>query len=201
MANLITKTDFGAFRDVSLNIDDKRVDPYIAEAQEFDIKPVLGPAFYLDFINNFPDGGKYDDLFNGKDYTDKSLQLLVSFKGVKAALVYYSYARLLLNQDMHVTASGLVEKDNQYAKNVEGARVQRQVTAARLAAGAHEKDYISFLNNDPALYPIWLKECQLITGSKAGINISRVTTSGTMRSPGNRGRCYNCNRFHRYCVC
>ncbi len=202
MANLIVLSDIQDFRAVSSNLNTDRIDPLIAEAQEFDIKPVLGPAQYLDFINSLPDGGKYDDLFNGVEYTDTGINELVSFKGVRAALVYYSYARLLLNQDLHVSGSGIVEKTEQWSQPSEEKRIQRQVTAARLAAVAHQNDYIKFLREEFETYPIFFKDCIKSNATPGGIKISRVTSGGhSQRGSSPSGICRGCNRFSRYCVC
>lgn len=200
MDRLISLSTIQEFRSVSSNLGTDRIDHLIEEAQEFDIKPILGPALYLAFINGLamsPQTTIYDDLFNGKTYLDKGIQENISFKGVRAALAYYSYARLLLNQDLHVTASGLVSKEEQWSKSAEEKRIQAQVSAARAAAGALENDYIKFLNDNSTDYPIWEKTCIIPNAAKGGINISRVTSGGTSQ----RGRCADCNRINRFCVC
>ena len=201
MGNLITLEDIQDFRAVSSNLDTSRIDPLIEEAQELDIKPVLGPAQYLDFINNITDQ-KYQDLLNGVEYTDTGIRELVSFKGVRAALVYYSYARLLLNQDLHVTPSGIAEKTEEWSTNSNQKRIQSQVTASRLAASSHEKDYLKFLNEESQTYPIWDKSCITENATKGGIRISRVTSGGSSQRSGRHSlRCQYCNRHSRFCIC
>lgn len=199
MANLIELSDIQEFRSVSSNLDVTRIDPLIMEAQLLDIKDVLGPALYLDMVKKLPDGDIYDDLFNGKEYIDTDIGELVSFEGVRASLAYYSYARLLLNQDMHVTASGIVEKDEQWSKSSDEKRIQRQVSAARLAASAHEKEYLKFLRKNSTDYPIYLKSCVTSVGTKSSVTISRVMKGN--RHYGYGGRCQRCGHYGRFCTC
>ena len=197
MANLIVLSDIQDFRSVSSNLTDDRIDHLILEAQLLDIRPVLGPALYLDMVKNIADQ-IYVDLFNGVEYLDKSINADVSFEGVRAALAYYSYARLLLNQDLHVTASGLVEKDEQWSKATEEKRIIRQVSAAREAARAHEKEYLAFLRENSTDYPIYLKTCVTTNAVKGSITISKVQR-GHYRGHHSTTRCYGCDRIR--CIC
>ena len=197
MANLIVLSDIQDFRSVSSNLENDRVDPLILEAQLLDIRNVLGPALYLDMVKNITDP-IYVDLFNGVEYIDKSINETVSFEGVRAALAYYSYARLLLNQDLHVTASGLVEKDEQWSKSTEEKRIQRQVSAARLAARAHEEEYLAFLRENSTDYPIYLKTCVTTNAHKGSITISKVQR-GHLRGHHSTTRCHRCD--HIRCTC
>lgn len=204
MGNLITLSTIKEFRPVSANLATDRIDYAISDAQEFDIKPVLGPALYLAFINGLamsPQTSIYIDLFEGKTYLQKGINENISFKGVRAALAYYSYARLLLNQDLHITASGIVHKDEQWSKLAEEKRIQSQVTAARAAAGAIEVDYVRFLNDNSTDYPIWTKTCIVSATVKGGINISRVTSGGFSQRSGPGDRCGCCGYISRYCIC
>ncbi len=70
---LITLANIQDVKSISLNVNEtKQLSPYILEAQNFDLRELLGDAFYLDLIADFsalPSLDKYDLLFNGGQYT------------------------------------------------------------------------------------------------------------------------------------
>jgi len=201
MANIITITDIqAAIPDMSVNIEEEKVTRYIAEAQEFDLKSVLGRALHFAFVEGLaasPQVEIYSELFEGKTYLDTGLNQNISFAGVKKAMIYWSYARFLNNQDTNVTSFGIVQKENEFSKPSEEKRIARLVTAAIAAATAYKNDFVKFLNDNSTDYPLWLVENTTSNATKGGINISRVTR-------GNRGKtgcCTRCNRQLRYCTC
>ena len=57
MANLITLDDFGAYVKVSQLIPTQRSEPTIAEAQHFDLRPILNDALYYDMLQNYQIAG------------------------------------------------------------------------------------------------------------------------------------------------
>lgn len=203
MTNLIDINDIQAvIVEMSANVESERMERFIVEAQEFDIKPVLGRALYLAFVNGLstsPVETIYEELFNGKTYLDKSINSNISFEGVKLALIYYSYARFLNNQNSNVTAFGIVQKENDFSAPSDEKRIARLVTAATQAAEAYKNDFIKFLNDNSTDYPLWLKENTSSIATKGGINVSRVTKGG--RNIVYSGKCANCGRTFRYCTC
>ena len=52
---LITLANIQDVKSISLNVNEtKQLSPYILEAQNFDLRELLGDAFYLDLISDFP---------------------------------------------------------------------------------------------------------------------------------------------------
>ena len=205
MANLITITDIQAIiKDMSINVEQERIERYIAEAQEFDLKPILGRALYLAFVNGLaasPQEQIYVDLWEGKTYLEKGINADISFAGVKQALIYYAYARFLNNQNTNVGSFGIVVKENNpYSKPEEEKRIQRLVTAAIQAAESYKVDFVKFLNDNSTDYPLWLKEDTTSNAVKGGIHISRVTRGGLSRRAG-KIWCGKCGRHIMYCNC
>src|SRR3990167_8784079 len=127
--NIITISDIqAAIPDMSVNIEEEKVTRYIAEAQEFDLKPVLGRALHFAFVDGLaasPQEQIYVDLFEGKTYLDTGLNQNISFGGVKKAMIYWAYARFLNNQDTNVTSFGIVQKENEYSKPSERSEERR----------------------------------------------------------------------------
>jgi len=141
MANLITYSDFSNYRDISSNISAaKRIDPYILEAQEIDIRSLLGDIFYNEVVSN---PSNYSTLLNGGTYDYDGYTY--SFKGLKAVHVYFAYARFVMNDDVKSTPSGMVNKLNQNSERVTEATINRISRNARDIASAYWQQCYDFL--------------------------------------------------------
>ena len=152
---LISIDDFTPYKALSSNLTTvKNLDPYILEAQKFDLKKLLGRELYIDLLDDFeasPSLGIYSDLFNGLsyEYNDKKY----SHEGLIPVLVYYTYARYVLNSGGHSTDYGLRKKLNQDSEEVSETEKARRVTQAREGAVAHWNDTKLFLDHYKVLYP------------------------------------------------
>ena len=105
---LIQKSDFTDYRDISANVGDERIVPFVLEAQTIELQNFLGPELYLELITDWDDINKvfqtqkFIDLWEGVDVTGK-----YRFYGLKPALIYFCYARFLKNQNVVVTRYGV----------------------------------------------------------------------------------------------
>ncbi|MFD2961621.1 MULTISPECIES: DUF6712 family protein [Olivibacter] len=187
---LITLSDFTGLVDVSSNINaERRVNTHIKNAQKFDLGLMLGEALLYEFIKYIksyndeiasnpahtatPTEQKYLDLLNGKIYKLNGND--VAFEGVKPALVYYSHARILVNQNIHTTATNIAKKLNQYSETAEEKEIIRLKTDAESVAWGYMNDVKTFLNANKSLYPLWLKSCHCESKIKrSGARITAV---------------------------
>ncbi len=167
---LISIDDFVPYKALSSNLTTvKNLDPYILEAQEFDLKKLLGRELFLDLLEDFdgsPSLSKYEDLFNGLDYT--YLDKKYSSKGLIPVLCYYSYARYILNSGGHSTDYGLRKKLTAESEEVSEAEKARRVTQAKEGAVAYWNDVKLFLDHykiiDPDTYEFWKCSSKGTTG-------------------------------------
>jgi len=116
-----------AARFVSNKLDDSRIEPYIDESEQMNIKSQIGDALFIDLIEYvnaddkslFPD---YSTLLNGGTFevvscnnqTHKRL-----FKGLIEALNYYVWSRIVKNNNYTVTRFGTSNKTDQYSNNAD----------------------------------------------------------------------------------
>lgn len=110
-------------RPVSAHLDAGRIEIYIDEAEQLNIKPRIGDALYIDLLRwttaedktGFP--VEYETLINGGEYqtTRCGLPETKTFKGLLAALGYYVYARLVKHNDSNVTRFGFTQKEDEYS--------------------------------------------------------------------------------------
>lgn len=154
---LITLSDVQLFKGVSENINSyKDLEPYILEAMDFDLRPFMGESFYIDLYEKFeasPSLVDYEDLFNGSTYTYNGQKY--QHEGIKAILVYHSFARYAGNASVKSTAFGFVQKTTQYSERISEATTARLITQARSGAMVHEKRVMDFLIRNQSDYPLF----------------------------------------------
>jgi hypothetical protein len=154
MTNLINITDFTENKFLTQNLDDRDIDPVITEAQEFDIKPVIGAAMYHDLLTN-PNTVAHQELLDGKTYTPNGATSPIHFSGLKMVLKYYVYARLLVTDGVKSTNSGFVLKQLENSERISGTQRSQMIAQTRSGAKAYEDEMRAFLRNYPNIYPLY----------------------------------------------
>lgn len=159
MIQLITIDDFAPYRHITSNISsEKKLDMYIIEAQQFDLFDLMGHDFFYNFIDemvNSPLGQEWDELFNGVDYNEPHSNRLIKYEGIKPALIYFSYARVIGNANQTVTAHGFVTKKDEWSDPVTEKTIGRLMTQANSAAIAFWNRAVKFLHDQRTLNPTW----------------------------------------------
>lgn len=149
-------------RFVSNKIDDVRIEPYIDESQQMDIKPVIGDALFIDLINyvnaedktGFPD---YSVLLGGGEYMsdicgNRGKRM---FKGLVESLNYYVWARIVKNNNFTVTRFGIVNKTDQYSANAELKERLVLEKDALAIADRYLRECIDYLNANRDKFPLF----------------------------------------------
>jgi hypothetical protein len=171
---LITLQNIQAVKSISLNVNEvKQLTPHILEAQNFDLRELIGDAFYLDLIADFialPSLIKYSFIFNGGQYTYQNETYYLD--GLKHYLVYSSYSRYLANSNVISTATGLVHKTNQYSDKVEEKTIARLVSQSRSAATFCEENIKKYLERNKSSYPLY--KCDKNVNFTNGIKIRNI---------------------------
>lgn len=158
MTILLTLSDFLTITSISASLNgDKKLLPYVGEAQQFDLKEVMGSAFYLDLVKDFegsPQLQKYSDLWNGSEWICNGKTY--RHEGLKTVLIYFSYSRYILNSSQQETAFGIVLKQEQNSEYVSEKTILRKADNAKSGAFAYMDDVIRFLNDNSTDYPLWI---------------------------------------------
>lgn len=171
---LISASDFNPYKTLSINVNAvKKVDPFILEAQEFDLKNLMGDSFYYDLIkdfNNSPSLSKYYDLFNGSTYICDGNEIYQS--GIKAVLIYLSYSRYVAVSNIEATAFGTVHKKEEFSEPVSESTIKRLKDQAYSGALEYWQGVEKFIKSNFNDYPLF-KGCHL--KNKTSIKISGVS--------------------------
>ena len=88
------------------NIDDKRLTPYIYEAEKECVINYLGVKFYKALVED--NNNTYANVLNGGYYNDDNNY----FEGLYRAISYLAYSRFIRNQDTTITQMSVIDKLN-----------------------------------------------------------------------------------------
>lgn len=124
------------------------VEPYIREAQNLDIKPKIGDETLMKLLSE--ENEVYTLLLNGGIYTNNGQSRM--FSGLKAALSYYIYARLV-NNSFQFTRFGSVQKTDQYSQNTENVQRKTLKLDAVTTADAYLYECVQFIKAHPDTFP------------------------------------------------
>lgn len=138
-------------RGMSIHIEESDIEQYIRESESIDIKSALGDSFFLELKDN-PE--KYSLLLDGGVYEDKN-GYKKSLTGLKTALAYYTYARVVKNGDRNVTRFGLVQKESEYSSHTELKEKVMAYNDAFSIADRYLKECVMFLDENNEDYPLY----------------------------------------------
>lgn len=155
MIALVTKADLDKYKYVADSVKNSNIWPqFVSEAQLFDVKNWIGDALLSELEDQSPafsvantfllDGGSY--VFQTHTYM---------MQGLKAAIIYYAFARFTNRSAFNYTAAGIVVKDSDLSTSISDKVMQRLETEARLMGEAIKCEVILFLNRAYATYPLW----------------------------------------------
>lgn len=149
---LITTSEVATLsRGMSVHIDEDKIETYIRESESIDIKSALGDELYLDVKEH---SEKYELLLDGGTYEDNRGEKKM-FMGIKTALAYYTYARIVKNGDGNVTRYGFVQKENEYSSRPDIKEKVMAYNDAFSIADRYLKECVLFLNEKNDEYPLY----------------------------------------------
>lgn len=137
-------------RSMSTHMDKNEVETYIKESENIDLRMNLGDALLLD-IKEHPES--YTLLLDGGIYEDGKGKRLLT--GLKSALAYYTYARVVKNKDGQVTRFGFMNKEGEYSSRVDIKEKVMAYNDAFSIADSYIKEVVSYLSQNKDKFPFY----------------------------------------------
>lgn len=140
---LTTIDNIKAIRDISNNLKDGRIAPYIKEVEDTYVMPQIGADLYekLDTGAEKDDtllyGGYYDG-HTGREYCH----------GITSAVAYYAYARVLRNNQINVTAFGVTQKQTTLSTPHREHSIDDAATEAKKMGDLYMESCIRYLHRN-----------------------------------------------------
>ena len=142
---LITYNEvFELTRKMSVHIEKDKIDSFIREAENMDLKPVMGDPLLIAVRSN---PSAYAALLNGGVYITANRKKK-AFEGLKSALAYFTYARLVRNNDGNVTRSGFMVKDNEHSTRASEQEKERAWNDVRAIGERYLRECMEFVKVD-----------------------------------------------------
>lgn len=139
------------------HVDNGLAERCIEEAQWLDLRPAIGDELFRELLHST----EYDTLMNGGWWTD-GCGALRSFKGLKTALAYYAYARIVRVGSAVQTRFGLVDKSDEYSYHSSTKDRMAQYDEAFSIAYRHLMDALDYAEAN--LDERWAKCCRANKG-------------------------------------
>lgn len=152
MKRILLQSEVGVYaRPVSNHVDTEKINAYIAEAEDMDVRPSLGDALYMDIAS---DKEKYELLLNGGSYESRC-GLTKYFSGLRKAIAYYAFARTVKNIELNVTAFGLSYKEDDYSSRPSLKEKIMAYNDAFSVGDRYMKECVEYLNAKKDMYPLY----------------------------------------------
>jgi len=169
MTALVTLSDIQAIESISSNVNfSKKVLPHILDAQEFDVRPLVGEELWVEIAAS---PGDFTDLMSETTYTHGGHTY--QHPGLKNVIVMYAVARYKAEINMHDTAHGLVVKNTDYSNPVSDRAVARAEAKAKAGAEVYWTRVRDYLCRKSSSYPLWRGSATQLTGN--GLRIRKVS--------------------------
>ncbi len=164
---LITLEDLKEIRPLA-ELDGARWEQYCQEAQDQELRPILGDGLFYDLMTKFSNTGDamysaYRNLINGTSYTLDGQTIY--FDGLKPMLGYFTLARFIQNNPVNITRFGVVTKVVAQSQNVDAQVLRQVVNELRSNAVTYVNQVTTFLEQNQTTYPLY-------NGSNQSIKVS-----------------------------
>ena len=157
MNALVNKADLDQYKYVADSVKNLTIwGQFVLEAQQFDVKNWLGDAL-LNELSNQAVPNTFTalnlTLLNGGSYEYNDCTYL--FQGLRAAIIYYAFARYTNYNAYNYTAAGIVIKESDFSTPVGDKITQRLETDSRMKADAIRDEVVLYLCRFHDSYPLW----------------------------------------------
>jgi hypothetical protein len=183
---LITLADIVAVEEITANAQPKKVNTAISDAQDLDVRPLIGKEFWIAIEAN---PVAYPDLMGPKTYTHNGHDY--QSPGLKHVIALYAFSRYLSRNNQHSTPYGTMYKENPHSSVVSPQETAREVKMATSKAEAYWKDVEDYLDRNRSAYPLWRFGCGSgteLTGN--GVRIRSTNNENTTTKCCNRRGSY-----------
>ena len=144
MEHLITYSEVLALsRPTSIHLSEEDVNTFIDESEQMEIIPAIGADLYLNILE---DETKHEVLLNGGNYTGADGKKRI-FKGLKTALAYYVYAKMVKNDGRILGESGFLSHNDEYASRIEEKQKYVSYNDALNEARRYLSDVLEYLKS------------------------------------------------------
>jgi len=144
MSTIISSTEASTLGRPIGQIKQEKMNAFISEVELTQIKPVIGDELYnkLKNVDYGSDSNEYI-LVNGGSYED-SQGVYKSLSGLKVAIAYFVYVKVMMSGDIESTRFGMMQKNDQYGQHISQSSRSAAYSEATDVANQYLKECIAF---------------------------------------------------------
>lgn len=165
---LLTPEKVREFMQLATNENDFKFQQCAKEAEEIDVKQVLGSSFWL-FIKKNQTDSDIINLMDGSEYVDCNGET-VEHCGLWSVISYYFMARWKIVNLTTDTQSGSLYSEPEYGQVPSRSQVGRIADDYRENGSAYFEQVLNFLRENESIYPLY--KCR----TSKPIGKGRITT-------------------------
>lgn len=150
---LINKEVIEQHRPISRNTSDKKINPFIDDAEHLDVKLLLGEPLFNAIE---ADPASFSELLQPHSYQYNNETY--KHQGLEKVLSLFAYARYIQHGSQTDTGHGLVQKRNQDSEPVPQDQKKNMSVKDRQAAMAYFNEVALFMNRNASSFPLWKAE-------------------------------------------
>lgn len=148
-------------RPSSAHLDDNEVLAFVREEQDVFIIPAIGYELFKALLGETLTA-EQSTILNGGEWTDTKKSVLHLCKGLKAALAYFVYAKMMRSDGTLLSRAGSMRHNDQYAAHVDDTKLKQYNDVMGVAENylSNTMEYINYLNDDK-LQPVRGSRCHI----------------------------------------
>lgn len=151
---LISISDVQEYRKIDPKLNEDRFNSYVNEIQRINLKDLLSPPLYYDFMNSDRTAGVYKDLLDGKSYVYNGNT--IQFYGLKPYLCYLWLAIYTREGELYHSAHGAIQFMDNPQQNFAEAKKREQIAQNYMQiANDYANEIRQFLTGNSNEYPLW----------------------------------------------
>lgn len=148
MRNLITAKEVALLaRPISSGTSETKIETYIKEVEQLYVKPIIGVEMFIDILSR-----EAEEL-------PRPIALLLggdnSFVGLKVAVAYYAWARIVKNNSVNVTRFGAVVKNDEHSHSIDFKSILKIHDQAIEYADRCMAEVVAFIGEHSGDYPLY----------------------------------------------
>lgn len=150
---LINIEDVRKYRDIDPKYDQDKFNGFLRDIQRRNLRDLLGPALYRDFMENST-STKYANLLNGTNYEYDGDT--IDYYGLIPVLVYWILAKMTREGGLYNANYGPVEFVDNPQQNFQTAKMKESTAQDyMISASEYENEVIRFLDEHNTTYTLW----------------------------------------------
>lgn len=156
-------------------VDDAVAEACIAEAQNIDVRAQLGDALFLAIFREGATSDRIAALLDGREYEASGCAcgdggVRVHY-GVRKALCYYAYSRIVKTGTNTQTRFGFVDKRDEYSATTSLKERVAAYSDARAVADKYMAGVLDYIGGNAAIYPEYQRGGRMTSG---GVRIKMI---------------------------